>query len=175
MRGAIEIATPVILACILVLGVLIYRQVDRASDAVVDTTSTAVTAIDALARDELRGAASLPLDQSEPPGQGQGGQWIEAPDGSLWPLDLAPEEGLIAEEGTPDLPDSFEPLDDYPVGGWILPELHDELGGLCHDVNRALEGEFDDLALTDARAYSFGFMIELCDLYWADEIAARDR
>lgn len=173
MRRAIEMATPVILACILVLGVLIYRQVDRASDAVVDTTSTAVAAIDALAGDELRGATGLSMDQSDPPGQG--GQWIEAPDGSLWPLDLAPEEEPIAEEGTPDLPDSFEPLDDYPVGGWILPELHDELGGLCHDVNRALEGEFDDLALTDARAYSFGLMIELCDLYWADEIAARDR
>ena len=173
MRKAIEIATLAILACILVLGVLIYRQVDRASDAVVDTTSTAVAAIDALAGDELRGAAGLSMDRSEL--LGRSGQWTEAPDGSLRPLDLAPEEEPMVEDGLPDRPSNFGPLDDYPVGGWVPPEFHDALRGLCHEVNRALEGDFDNLTLTDARAHSFDLMVQMCDLYWADEIAAQNR
>lgn len=168
MRKAIETATPVILVCILVLGVLIYRQVDRASDAVVDTTSTAVEAIDALAGDEIIGAAGLPTDRfDDDRSQTQRNDWILD--------DPVPEEEPKAEDGPPYLPGSFQSLGDYPVGGWVPPELYDEVGGLCHEVNRALEGEFDDLALTNARAHSIDLMSELCDLYWADEVAARDR
>ena len=141
---------------------------DRTSDAVVDTTSTAVEAIDSLAGDEIIGAAGLPTDRFND-GQSRTQQ-------DDWALDNpVPEEEPMAEDGLPYLSDSFQPLDDYPVGGWVPPELYDEVGGLCHEVNRALEGDFDDLTLTNAKAHSFGLMVELCDLYWADEIAARDR
>ncbi len=53
------------------------------------------------------------MDQSEL--LGRRGQWLEAPDGSLWPLDLAPEEEPMAEDGLPDRPSNFEPLNNLPV------------------------------------------------------------